>query len=276
MVQKNILVSILINNYNNQKFIKKSILSCLNQSYKNIEIIIYDDKSNDNSQNIINKFKDVRIKKIFNKTKKNNSSALNQLDAIYKSFKCSKGEIVFLLDGDDFFKPDKIKLITNIFNKYKNVDFIQDNPTYFFPEENKFIKKNIKRKIFTLHTWPYFNPTSTMVFKRKFFDILLKEISFSKSNYKNVFFDARAFIYIHFFKKNYLQIRESFTIYTQNISGDTISKYNKMNFSWWKRRKEYHHYVDELFKRKNKYRINLFDYYITLLINIFFKFIIKN
>ena len=276
MVQKNILVSILINNYNNQKFIKKTILSCLNQSYKNLEIIIYDDKSNDNSKNIINKFKDVRIKKIFNKTKKNNSSALNQLDAIYKSFKCSKGEIVFLLDGDDFFKPDKIKLITNIFNKYKNVDFIQDNPTYFFPEENKFIKKNIKRKIFTLHTWPYFNPTSTMVFKRKFFDILLKEISFSKSNYKNVFFDARAFIYIHFFKKNYLQIKESFTIYTQNISGDTISKYNKMNFSWWERRKEYHHYVDELFKRKNKYRINLFDYYITLLINIFFKFIIKN
>ena len=47
MVQKDILVTILINNFNNQKFLKKCINSCLAQSYKNIEIIIYDDKSND-------------------------------------------------------------------------------------------------------------------------------------------------------------------------------------------------------------------------------------
>ena len=47
MVQKNILASILINNFNNKVFIKKCIRSCLNQSYKNIEIIVYDDVSND-------------------------------------------------------------------------------------------------------------------------------------------------------------------------------------------------------------------------------------
>ena len=57
MVQKNILVSILINNYNNENFVKESINSCLKQSYKNIEIIIYDDKSNDGSVKIIKKIK---------------------------------------------------------------------------------------------------------------------------------------------------------------------------------------------------------------------------
>ena len=46
MVQKNILASILINNFNNKVFIKKCIRSCLNQSYKNIEIIV--DEINNN------------------------------------------------------------------------------------------------------------------------------------------------------------------------------------------------------------------------------------
>ena len=40
MVQKDILVSVLINNYNNQNFLKKSIDSCLNQTYKNLKKIL--------------------------------------------------------------------------------------------------------------------------------------------------------------------------------------------------------------------------------------------
>lgn len=64
---KDQLISILINNYNNEKFIKRSIKSCLDQTYKNIEIIVYDDNSNDNSCKIINEFQDKRIKRVFNK-----------------------------------------------------------------------------------------------------------------------------------------------------------------------------------------------------------------
>ena len=63
MSQKKILASILINNYNNEKFIRDCIKSCLNQSYKNIEIIIYDDVSNDNSKNFIKNIKNHKIKK---------------------------------------------------------------------------------------------------------------------------------------------------------------------------------------------------------------------
>ena len=48
MVQKNILVSLLINNFNNQRYLSKSIKSCLKQTNKKIEIIIFDDKSDDN------------------------------------------------------------------------------------------------------------------------------------------------------------------------------------------------------------------------------------
>ena len=177
MVQKNILASILINNYNNQKFIKKSIISCLNQTYKNLEIIIFDDNSTDNSKKIIKKIKNKKIKRIFNTKKKIGSSALNQLNAINKSFSKSRGDIIFLLDSDDYFLKNKIKFFVDLFNKEKNLNFIQDNPIYYYPNINLKVEKKLKNKFFTLHTWPYFNPTSTMVFKRNFLRKLLKDIS---------------------------------------------------------------------------------------------------
>ena len=51
---QNTLISILIINFNNAKFLTRAINSCLNQSYKNFEILIFDDKSTDKSQLILN------------------------------------------------------------------------------------------------------------------------------------------------------------------------------------------------------------------------------
>ncbi len=271
MVQKNILASVLINNYNNKTFVKKSINSCLGQTYKNLEIIIYDDNSNDGSEKIIKKIKNKKIKKIFNKRKLFKSSALNQLEALYRSFLRSKGKIIFLLDSDDFYLNNKVELIMNIFQKNKKLKFIQDSPYYYFPKEKLKIKKKIRKKLFTFHTWPYFNPTSTMTFKREFFNKVLNEISFSKKKYSRMFFDARAFIYIYFFEKNYLRLDKYLTFYNQNIFGDTIKNYSKKNFDWWKRRYDYHKFVKSLFLKKNKLHFKFIDYYITSFINLFFK-----
>ena len=71
MKKQNFLISILIINFNNAKFIKRSINSCLRQTYKNFEILIYDDKSTDTSKLELNKYKrNKRIKIFFNKYKK--------------------------------------------------------------------------------------------------------------------------------------------------------------------------------------------------------------
>ena len=271
MVQKNILVSILINNYNNENFVKESINSCLKQSYKNIEIIIYDDKSNDGSVKIIKKIKNKKIKKIFNKKKLFKSSALNQLEAIYKSFLKSKGKIIFLLDSDDFYLKNKVKLFVNFFEKKKNLNFIQANPIYFFPKKKLRETKRLRKKIFTFHTWPYFNPTSTMAFRREFLSKVLKEISFSKKKFGRMFFDARAFIYIYFFENNYLRLNNYLTLYNQNDFGDTIKNYDKKNSNWWKRRYEYHQFVQLLFLKKNKVHLKFIDYFITFFINLFLR-----
>ena len=120
MVQKNILASILINNFNNQEYINRCLKSCLNQSYRNFEIIIHDDCSNDKSRNIIKNIKNKRIKKIFNRSRKFNSSALNQFNAIRKSFLKSKGEIIFLngllvIKLTLFFFPNHTSASTRLF-----------------------------------------------------------------------------------------------------------------------------------------------------------------
>ena len=65
MKKQNTLISILIINYNNAKLVKRAIKSCLNQTYKNIEILIFDDQSNDNSPNVLKKFKKNKKIKIF-------------------------------------------------------------------------------------------------------------------------------------------------------------------------------------------------------------------
>ena len=51
-------VSVLLPVYNQEKFLNKTITSILKQTYKNFEIVISDDNSNDNSYNILQKFKD--------------------------------------------------------------------------------------------------------------------------------------------------------------------------------------------------------------------------
>ncbi len=70
MIKKS-LVSILIINYNNEKYLDRAIKSCINQTYKNLEILIYDDKSTDGSKFLLNKYsKHKKIKYFINKSKK--------------------------------------------------------------------------------------------------------------------------------------------------------------------------------------------------------------
>ena len=270
--KKKVLVSILVNNFNNEKYLDKCINSCLKQTYKNIEIIVFDDKSTDGSKNILSKYKKNKIKVIFNKKKKFNSGPLNQLNSIYISLKKSKGKYIFLLDGDDYFLKDKVSQSVKTFNAKPKTVFLQDNPIYKYNDINvQFKKFKPKRKLFVNHTWPFFSPTSTMAFKREFLVKLLAQIAFSRSLFDQMFFDARAFIYIYFFEKNYIVSNKHLTVYNQNLEGDTLKNYQKKNKKWWIRRLQYHYYVKTIFKRNKKTHFKFIDYYLTLLINLILK-----
>ena len=134
-------VSVLIANYNNEKYLVESINSVRKQNYQNIEIIVHDDASSDNSIKKINKYKNIII--IKNK-KRSNYGSYNQMNAYFRAFKKSNGEVIFFLDSDDLFKKNKIKTIINEFLKNRNISSVFDLPIYKYKNKLKIIKKKKK------------------------------------------------------------------------------------------------------------------------------------
>lgn len=98
----NPLVSIVINCYNGEKYLRKSIESILDQSYKNLELIFWDNHSTDQSKNIIKSYDDSRIKYFFSQ----NHTTLYQARNL--ALKECKGDFVNFLDADDYYLKDKI------------------------------------------------------------------------------------------------------------------------------------------------------------------------
>lgn len=117
--------SILITSYNKEKYLNECINSCLDQKYKDLEIILMDNYSNDNTNEILEKYKNEI--KIFLKKKISDFSALNQIDLIKEGLNHCSGDIICLLDADDYFINTKIIEIKKIFEE-KNVDIVYDLP----------------------------------------------------------------------------------------------------------------------------------------------------
>jgi glycosyltransferase involved in cell wall biosynthesis len=99
------LASIIINNFNYARFLGQAVDSALNQTYSNVEVIVVDDGSTDDSRAVIERFGD-RIRSVF----KPNGG---QPSAINAGFEASKGELVANLDADDLYDPTAIEQVVN-------------------------------------------------------------------------------------------------------------------------------------------------------------------
>ena len=99
----NELVSIIMPSYNTARFISKTIESVLEQTYKNWELLIVDDCSTDNTDEIVSKYDDDRI--IYLKNKKNSGAAVSR----NKALKNAKGKWIAFLDSDDLWLPEKLE-----------------------------------------------------------------------------------------------------------------------------------------------------------------------
>ena len=104
-------VSVIVNCHNGEKYLKECIKSIINQTYKNLEIIFYENFSNDKSVLIVRKFKDKRIK-IFR-----SKSFLSLYDARNKAINFSTGKYIAFLDTDDWWLKNKIKKKINFLKK---------------------------------------------------------------------------------------------------------------------------------------------------------------
>lgn len=89
--------------FNTGRFIKEAINSVINQTYTNWELIIVDDCSNDDTNEIINSFEDSRIKYLKNDTNMGAAICRN------RALKEAKGKWIAFLDSDDLWKKDKLE-----------------------------------------------------------------------------------------------------------------------------------------------------------------------
>ena len=109
-------VSIIVPSFNREKLIGRAIKSLMNQTFKNFEILIIDDASNDKTENtvktIIKKFPKYDIKYI--KHKKNKGEAGSRNTGIKKA----KGELIAFLDSDDEWLNNKLTAQVNFLKEY--------------------------------------------------------------------------------------------------------------------------------------------------------------
>jgi len=124
-------VSVIMNCFNGEEFLKESIESVINQSYKNWELIFYDNCSTDKSKKIFASFKDKRLKYFKSKKK------LKLYNARNLAVKKIKGKFISFIDTDDVWLRDKLKKQLKKLKETKT-DFCYSN--YFILEKEKLKK----------------------------------------------------------------------------------------------------------------------------------------
>lgn len=128
MYNKDALISILMPCYNSEKYVVQAIESIKNQSHTNWELLICDDKSTDDSLNIITKFKSEKIKVY------KNDNNLGYLKTCNILFKHANGEYITFQDSDDYSDENRLSDLLNEFKKNSKLgacgtqfNFITDN-----------------------------------------------------------------------------------------------------------------------------------------------------
>ena len=192
--------------------------------------------------------------------------SIREFNAIKRSLKASKGEIICILDSDDFFKKDKIKKIVKFFKENKSRDMVFDLPIFYY---NSLKKKELKDNYFYRENkWPQFPPTSCLSFRQKSLKSSIKKISSKK--YPELWFDFRISTFYTLKKNQFSLINDYLTFYRQN-SNNYEKKYKKfLNKEWWNRRYQAFQFIKDLDYRKYNKNILTFDYLVTLFFNKFF------
>lgn len=119
------LVSVIIPSYNCEKFIADTIESVLAQDYQNIELLVIDDGSTDNTQKIVKQYSN-KLRLIIQP----NSGVCR---ARNRGIAEAKGDFICLMDHDDYWYPDKISAQINAFKKYPEAGIVYSEFKLWYP-----------------------------------------------------------------------------------------------------------------------------------------------
>lgn len=171
-------VSVIMPVFNVERFLKTAIDSILNQSFKDFELILINDCSTDNSEEIINSYDDSRIKCLTNRYNKGVSYSFN------KGLEYAKGEYIARADSDDIYDVDRLKEQVEILDQFPNVNICSSdlqvvNEDEMFLEFWKYKNNNDFLKAQLLFNAPIANPT--LMFRRSIFENLKYDESLKRA-----------------------------------------------------------------------------------------------
>lgn len=183
MQNLNNLVTVCIATYNGEKYIKEQLDSIINQSYKNIEIIIQDDCSTDRTFEILKEYKEHNSIKIFQNQE--NIGYIKNFESVLKK---ANGEFIAICDQDDIWDLKKLEILLNSIGNnsliYSNSLLIDENGNSL----NKTLSDKLKNNFIDSDTclnFLYDNCVSghAMLFKRELIDYIFPLP-------QNLYFDA--------------------------------------------------------------------------------------
>ena len=211
-------ITIITVTFNCQNTIKKTIESVINQTYKEIEYIVIDGNSKDNTNNIINNYKE-RITYYISE----NDHGI--YDAINKGIEIAKGEFIIILhSGDIFYNNSTIEQAVNQIQKNINTDIFFSNIFFVENLDNKKITRRYSSEYFKPFMFRFgFMPahTSTIIRKTCFENIGLYNVNYKIASDFDLLFN---FIYLNKIKYKYIDM--NFTYMT--IGGVSTSGFKSI------------------------------------------------
>lgn len=131
-----ILYSVVLPTYNRAEHLASCIRSILDQSYKDFELIIVDDGSTDNTHDVISRFKDKRIKYIYQENSERGAARNTGIEV-------AQGDYVQFIDSDDTFTPFHLELLNHLIKINNRPDIIACNASRKIARELKSYAKYI-------------------------------------------------------------------------------------------------------------------------------------
>jgi glycosyltransferase involved in cell wall biosynthesis len=161
-----IQISVIITTHNRATLLMNAINSVLNQTFKDFEMLIVDDASKDNTEEVVKTFTDGRIRyiKIFPEDSKGGNHARNV------GIKEAKGEFIAFLDDDDEWLPEKLEKQFEVFGKDEKIGLVYTGFKFIYENEWQKIhlahpkRGNLSKDIMIRN---YFGPLSVLMVKKK-------------------------------------------------------------------------------------------------------------
>ncbi|RRK32487.1 glycosyltransferase [Schaedlerella arabinosiphila] len=154
------LISVIMPTYNVEKYVEESVKCILNQSYKNIELVIVDDASTDGTYTILKRLSkiDKRIKLYRNESNQKICKTLN------KALNYVTGKYIARMDGDDLCDVNRLEILKRYLDQHENCALVGSQVLNIdekgnvisnksFPRTWKYIKPGLKTMCCILHIW---------------------------------------------------------------------------------------------------------------------------